>query len=91
MLAAARGATSVRLTLPWLVQGAAKYCCVAREMSAFAPRGLLVEVSRGPGSVATAQAVAQGRSDFEIVGAGPLILARCAACPWPASPRPTTT
>lgn len=81
MLARAQGQTSVRLTLPWLAQGATAYCYVAREMGAFARRGLLVEVSRGSGSVAAAQAVAQGQFDFGVVGAGPLILSAARGLP----------
>lgn len=81
MLARAQGMTPVRLTLPWLAQGATAYCYIAREMGAFARRGLQVEVSRGNGSVAAAQALAQGQFDFAVVGAGPLILSAARGLP----------
>lgn len=65
----------IRLTLPWLAQGSTAYAFIAREMGAFSRRGLNVEVTRGFGSVAAAQALAQGQFDYAIVGAGPMILA----------------
>jgi ABC-type nitrate/sulfonate/bicarbonate transport system substrate-binding protein len=79
-LARAQGAT-VRFTLPWLAQGATAYAYIAREMGAFRRRGLNVEVSRGFGSVAAAQAIAQGQFEFGLVGAGPLILAAARGLP----------
>jgi NitT/TauT family transport system substrate-binding protein len=79
-LARAQSAT-LRFTLPWLAQGATAYAYVAREMGAFQRRGLNVEVSRGFGSVAAAQAIAQGQFDYGIVGAGPLILAAARELP----------
>jgi NitT/TauT family transport system substrate-binding protein len=66
---------NIKLTLPWLAQGSTAYAYIAKEMGAFQRRGLNVEVSRGFGSVAAAQAVAQGQFDYAIVGAGPMILA----------------
>lgn len=66
---------NIKLTLPWLAQGSTAYAYIAKEMGAFTRRGLNVEVSRGSGSVAAAQAVAQGQFDYGIVGAGPMILA----------------
>ncbi|MCU0888399.1 MAG: ABC transporter substrate-binding protein [Rubritepida sp.] len=72
---------TVRLTLPWLAQGATAYAYIAREMGAFSRRGLNVEVSRGFGSVAAAQALSQGQFDYAIVGAGPMILAAARALP----------
>jgi NitT/TauT family transport system substrate-binding protein len=80
-VAGAQPATTVRFTLPWLAQGATAYVYVAREMGAFQRRGLNVEVSRGFGSVAAAQALAQGQFDYGIVGAGPLILAAARELP----------
>lgn len=72
---------TVRLTLPWLAQGSTAYAYIAREMGAFRQRGLNVEVSRGFGSVAAAQALAQGQFDYAIVGAGPMILAAARQLP----------
>lgn len=80
-VARAQGTTAVKLTLPWLAQGSTAYCYIAREMGAFSKRGLQVEVSRGAGSVAAAQAVAQGQFDFGVVGAGPMILTAARGLP----------
>jgi NitT/TauT family transport system substrate-binding protein len=65
----------VRLTLPWLAQGATAFVYVARALGIYKRYGLEVEISRGYGSLAAAQAVAQKRFDFGIVSAGPMILA----------------
>ncbi|WP_164867920.1 ABC transporter substrate-binding protein [Rhodovarius crocodyli] len=72
---------NIKLTLPWLAQGSTAYAYIAKEMGAFTRRGLNVEVSRGFGSVAAAQAVAQGQFDYAIVGAGPVILAAARGLP----------
>lgn len=72
---------NIKLTLPWLAQGSTAYAYIAKEMGAFQRRGLNVEVSRGTGSVAAAQAVSQGQFDYGIVGAGPMILAAARGLP----------
>jgi len=77
----ARAQAAIKLTLPWLAQGATAYAFIAREMGAFTRRGLNVEVTRGFGSVAAAQALAQGQFDYAIVGAGPMILAAARELP----------
>lgn len=64
----------IRLTLPWLAQGATAYAYVAREMGQFRDRGLDVTISRGFGSNAAAQAVAQNQFEFGLVGASSVIL-----------------
>lgn len=74
-------ATSIKFTLPWLAQGATAYAYIAREIGAFQRRGITAEISRGFGSVAAAQAIAQGQFDFGLVGAGPLILAAARGLP----------
>lgn len=74
-------ATTIKFTLPWLAQGATAYAYIAREMGAFQKRGITAEVSRGFGSVAAAQAIAQGQFEFGLVGAGPLILAAARGLP----------
>ncbi len=71
----ARAQAAIKLTLPWLAQGSTAYAFIAREMGAFRSRGLNVDVTRGFGSVAAAQALAQGQFDYAIVGAGPMVLA----------------
>ncbi|WP_160120614.1 ABC transporter substrate-binding protein [Rhodovarius lipocyclicus] len=72
---------NIKLTLPWLAQGSTAYAYIAKEMGAFQRRGLNVDVSRGTGSVAAAQAVSQGQFDYGIVGAGPMILAAARGLP----------
>jgi ABC-type nitrate/sulfonate/bicarbonate transport system substrate-binding protein len=76
-----RTQAAIKLTLPWLAQGATAYAFIAREMGAFSRRGLNVEVTRGFGSVAAAQALAQGQFDYAIVGAGPMVLAAARQLP----------
>jgi NitT/TauT family transport system substrate-binding protein len=71
----ARAQAAIKLTLPWLAQGSTAYCYIAKEMGAFSRRGLNVDVTRGFGSVAAAQALSQGQFDYAVVGAGPVILA----------------
>ena len=65
---------SVKLTLPWLAQGATAYAYVARERGLFRDRGLDVEISRGYGSVAAVQAVANKQFDVGIAFVGPALL-----------------
>jgi len=77
----ARAQAALRLTLPWLAQGSTAYAFIAREMGAFTRRGLNVEVTRGFGSVAAAQALSQGQFDYAIIGAGPMILAAARELP----------
>lgn len=72
---------AIKLTLPWLAQGATAYAFIAKEMGAFSRRGLNVDVTRGFGSVAAAQALSQGQFDYAIVGAGPMILAAARGLP----------
>jgi NitT/TauT family transport system substrate-binding protein len=65
---------SVKLTLPWLAQGATAYAYIARERGLFRGRGLDVEISRGYGSVAAVQAVANKQFDVGIAFVGPALL-----------------
>jgi ABC-type nitrate/sulfonate/bicarbonate transport system substrate-binding protein len=71
----AKTMTSVKLSLPWLAQGATAFAYVGKTMGAYEKYGLDVQVSRGYGSLPTAQAVGQKQFDFGIVSAGPTILA----------------
>lgn len=77
----ARAQAALKLTLPWLAQGSTAYAYIAKEMGAFTRRGLNVDVTRGFGSVAAAQALSQGQFDYAIVGAGPAILAAARGLP----------
>ncbi len=70
----AQSLTPIRLTLPWLAQGATAYAYVAREMGSFRNRGIEATVTRGFGSNAAAQAIAQNQFEFGLVGASSVIL-----------------
>jgi NitT/TauT family transport system substrate-binding protein len=60
----------VRLTLPWLAEGSNSYAFVAKANGYWADLGLDVDIIRGYGSVAAAQAVGAGQFDFGLA-AGP--------------------
>src|SRR5476651_2793978 len=57
----------VTLTNPWLADGSCMYTFVAKNKGYYQKRGLDVEISRGFGSVAAAQAVGSGKFDFGVV------------------------
>jgi ABC-type nitrate/sulfonate/bicarbonate transport system substrate-binding protein len=59
----------VRLTLPWVAEGSDLFAFVAKENKYWAEAGLDVDISRGYGSVAAAQAVGAGRFDFGLAAA----------------------
>jgi NitT/TauT family transport system substrate-binding protein len=59
----------VRLTLPWVAEGSNAYVFVAKANGYWADAGLDVEISRGYGSVAAAQAVGAGQFDFGLAAA----------------------
>lgn len=65
---------SLKLTLPWLAQGATAYAFIAKERNLFRNRGLDVEISRGFGSVAAVQAVANKQFDTGIAFVGPTLV-----------------
>jgi NitT/TauT family transport system substrate-binding protein len=64
---------NVKLTLAWLAQGNSVYVFVARAKT-MKSRGIDLEIARGFGSMASAQAIATGQFEFGIVAAPPLIL-----------------
>ena len=64
----------VRFTLPWLAQGTSAFTYVGKEKGFFRQRGIDLQISRGFGSVPTAQSIASGQFDFGLVIAMPLIL-----------------
>ncbi len=59
----------VKLTLPWLAEGSNVYAFVARANGYWADAGLDVEISRGYGSTAAAQAVGAGQFEFGLAAA----------------------
>lgn len=64
---------TIKLTLPWLAQGSSLFTYVARAKF-MAARGIDLDIARGFGSVAAAQAVSAGQFDFGIVTAPPIVL-----------------
>ena len=64
----------VRFTLPWLAQGTSAFTYVGKEKGFFRQRGIDLQISRGFGSLPTAQSIASGQFDFGLVIAMPLIL-----------------
>jgi ABC-type nitrate/sulfonate/bicarbonate transport system substrate-binding protein len=70
----AQGARNVKLSLPWVAEGSSLFTFVARHNGYWAKHGLNVEIVRGSGSVAAAQAVATGQFDFSFPAASASIL-----------------
>jgi len=68
-LARAAPLRAVKLMLPWLAEGSNAYAFVAKANHFWAESGLDVEISRGYGSVAAAQAVGSGQFDFALAAA----------------------
>jgi ABC-type nitrate/sulfonate/bicarbonate transport system substrate-binding protein len=62
--ARAQGLTKVKYTTPWVAEGSSLYAYVAKRQGFWKKRGYDVEVSRGYGSVAATQAIAQGQFDI---------------------------
>ena len=60
---------SITFTLSWIPNGGSTFVNVADAKGFFTKRGIDVKVSRGFGSVASAQAIAQGKYDFGISAA----------------------
>ncbi len=71
----AQNQTSVKLTLPWIANGSNYWPVIGKKLGYFSNRSIDVDVARGFGSVAAAQAVANKQFDFGIVFAGATILA----------------
>jgi ABC-type nitrate/sulfonate/bicarbonate transport system substrate-binding protein len=65
---------TVKYTLAWLAQGTSAYAFAGKEKGFFRTRGIDLQISRGYGSLAAAQAVAAGQFDFGFVYSAPLIL-----------------
>lgn len=64
----------VKFTLAFLAGPNAVYLYAGKEKGIFAKHGIDLDISRGYGSLAAAQAIAAGRFDFGNVGAVPLIV-----------------
>jgi NitT/TauT family transport system substrate-binding protein len=59
----------VTFTLPWVAEGSNAYCYVAQANGYWSKRGLDVQISRGYGSVAAAQAIGAGKFQFGVAAA----------------------
>jgi NitT/TauT family transport system substrate-binding protein len=57
-------ARKVHLTLPWVAEGSNVFAFVAKANGYWADVGLDVDISRGYGSVAAAQAIGTGQLEF---------------------------
>lgn len=79
--AVAQSGRIVKLTLPWLANGASLFAYVAKNQGFFKKRGIDIAISRGFGSVAAAQAVGAGEFDFGIIFAGGTILGAARGLP----------
>lgn len=67
--AGAQPLRKVTLTLPWLADGSNAYAFVAKGKGYWSELGLDVEISRGYGSLAAAQAVSAGQFQFGLAAA----------------------
>jgi NitT/TauT family transport system substrate-binding protein len=65
---------TVKFTLAWLAQGTSLYTYVSRARGMMQARGIDLDIARGFGSIASAQAIAGGQFDFGTVAAPALIL-----------------
>src|SRR5260370_16857712 len=60
----AQNKKEIKFTLPWVAEGSNLYTFVAKGMGFWDKHGLDVDIARGSGSVAAAQAIGEGRFDF---------------------------
>ena len=65
---------TVRYTLSWLPTGGNAYVYIARQLGYWKRRGIEVELTRGYGSMAAINAVAQGTFEFGNAGTGAALL-----------------
>jgi ABC-type nitrate/sulfonate/bicarbonate transport system substrate-binding protein len=83
MIGRARSAapTEVKFTLPWIPNGSSYWPLIGNEIGVFQKHNINLNVARGFGSVAAAQAVANGQFDFGMVFAGGNFLAAARKLP----------
>ena len=60
----AQNKKSIHFMLPWVAEGSNLFTFVAKGMGFWEKHGLDVDIARGSGSVAAAQAIGEGRFDF---------------------------
>ena len=70
----AQGLRKLKFTLPWLPEGSYAYNFVAKANGYWKSRGFDVDISRGHGALAAAQAIAQGQFDLGLATAPGLVL-----------------
>src|SRR5258708_31948781 len=77
----------IKFTLPWVAEGSTLYTFVAKGMGLWEKRGLDVDIARGSGSVASAQAIGDGRVDFGLSTPSIPLLQAINGLPIPSLPR----
>lgn len=70
----AQNRKAVQFTLPWVAEGSNLFTFVAKGMGFWEKHGLDVEIARGSGSVAAAQAIGEARFDFGMASPSASIL-----------------
>jgi NitT/TauT family transport system substrate-binding protein len=65
---------AIHFTLPWVAEGSNLFTFVAKGMGFWEKHGLDVEIARGSGSVAAAQAIGEARFDFGMASPSAAIL-----------------
>ncbi|MBV9827154.1 MAG: ABC transporter substrate-binding protein [Alphaproteobacteria bacterium] len=60
----AQNKQAIKFTLPWVAEGSTLFTYVAKAMGFWDKHGLDVDIARGSGSIAAAQALAERRFDF---------------------------
>lgn len=66
--------TRIKMTLPWLPQGAQLFPFIARNRGYWKKRGIDVDIARGFGSGAAIQALAQGQFEVAMIAVPTVIL-----------------
>lgn len=79
--ARAAAPTNVKFTLPWIPNGSSYWPLIGNEIGVFSKHNINLNVARGFGSVAAAQAVSSGQFDFGMVFAGGNFLAAARKLP----------
>src|ERR1700719_658993 len=70
----AQNKKAVHFTLPWVAEGSNLFTFVAKVMGFWEKHGLDVDIARGSGSVAAAQAIGEARFDFGMCSPSAAIL-----------------
>jgi NitT/TauT family transport system substrate-binding protein len=70
----AQNRKTVKFTLPWVAEGSNLFTFVAKGMGFWEKHGLDVDIARGSGSVAAAQAIGEARFDFGMCSPSAAIL-----------------